>query len=802
MEDDGMMLNLVVADGPRQLSAREKAAKLKKSGLTFAQRKALREEEKKNAWKKEQGGTATTIEDRMKRREQDKPPVRQKPYDKPAERKPAEKKSYEKAYDKIASRPVAFSKPVEETDEEKYQRLMEGGKRPEKERWVPQRNFRNRRDMEKAAKSSQEGGAQKHHDRDVIGTREDGTLIRRMREKTGAKGGIKGTYVSSIFSEKKEDRLAGEDVQMEEEEEEEDTNAESSNAALKDSTTFAGLGCSQRLVDALVSMELAKPTKIQRGTIPRLIQRERDLFVQAQTGSGKTLAFVLPVLERIMSCDDVNRESGLFAVILTPTRELTTQIYSVLETLCRKACPWIVPGIVIGGEKKKSEKARIRKGVNILVATPGRLADHFDNTEALDLSQVRWVVLDEGDRLMELGFEETITKILRTIEWKSVLRGENYLKEIPKNLKALPSRRVTVLCSATMKGGVTELGKSTLKDADWVSNDSVEDALAETSVETFSAPSQLVQEWVVVPAKLRLVTLLGALRGDILQSSEKTNTKVIVFLSCSDSVDFHFDVLSRDGSQINKMDTAKTAPLLLEDKSTSVYKLHGSLSQQARTATLASFAKNSTPSILLCTDVASRGLDLPKITHVIEYDPPFSIEDHLHRVGRTARAGHDGRALLFLLPGAEEGYVEKLKQSQQMKKTTYENILAAGFGGKGWDFAATNYHLDVERWVLGDETALDRARRGFTSHIRAYATHIAAEKDMFNVRMLHLGHLAKSFALREAPGKLGKKKDPEKIKVNKDGSLDETQARKKMLDRSRKHVYNSGESAMGGYVLE
>lgn len=137
-----------------------------------------------------------------------------------------------------------------------------------------------------------------------------------------------------------------------------------------------------------------------------------------------------------------------------------------------------------------------------------------------------------------------------------------------------------------------------------------------------------------------------------------------------------------------------------------------------------------------------------------------------------------------------------------MKKTTYENILAAGFGGKGWDFAATNYHLDVERWVLGDETALDRARRGFTSHIRAYATHIAAEKDMFNVRMLHLGHLAKSFALREAPGKLGKKKDPEKIKVNKDGSLDETQARKKMLDRSRKHVYNSGESAMGGYVLE
>lgn len=208
----------------------------------------------------------------MKRREQDNPPVRPKPYDKPYEKKPYEKKPFEKKpYEKKSyDKPVA-SKPVEETDEEKYQRLMEGGKRPEKERWVPQRNFRNRRDMEKAGKDQSQDATPKHHDRDVIGTREDGSLIRRIREKTGAKGGIKGTYVSSIFSEKKEDRIAGEDVQMEDEEEEEaENNAESSNAALKDSTTFSGLGCSQRLVDALVGMQLAKPTKIQRATIPGL----------------------------------------------------------------------------------------------------------------------------------------------------------------------------------------------------------------------------------------------------------------------------------------------------------------------------------------------------------------------------------------------------------------------------------------------------------------------------------------------------------------------------------------------------
>lgn len=758
-----MMLNMAVDEPPRRAAP---AKALKKGGGSWHQRRAALEELKKQKFLEKDG--KPSLDDRM---------GRNKPYTKPDTRA--------KPYDRQDEPPVRPVRP--ETDEEKYQRIMDGTKKAETN-WKPQRNFR--------VRNERDGEAKKPRKPREPRLNEDGTPMKpRVREKSGAGGGIKGTYVSSIFSEKKEDRV----VEEIEEEEEEEPEVESSNAALKDASTFAGLGINERLVEALLTMNLSKPTKIQRATLPRLIQRESDLFVQAQTGSGKTLAFVLPVLARIMSCPKVTRESGLFAVILTPTRELTNQIYSVLETLCRKACPWVVPGIVIGGEKKKSEKARIRKGVNVLVATPGRLADHFDNTEALDLSQVRWVVLDEGDRLMELGFEETITKILRTIEYKSVLRGENYLQDIPADLKGLPTRRTTVLCSATMKGGVQELGKTTLKDADWVSTESVPDVhdLAENTVEKHSAPAQLIQEYALVPAKLRLVTLMGALRA----AGKVDHAKVIVFMSCSDSVDYHFDVMTREGEFVGKLETAKTAPVL-RDEPTQVYKLHGSLSQQARTATLASFTKNDAKmSILLCTDVASRGLDLPMISNVVEYDPPFSVEDHLHRVGRTARAGQEGRALLFLLPGPEEGYVEKLKQSQNMRKTTYENILAAGFGGKGWDFAATNYHLDIERWLLGDEDALDKARRGFTSHIRAYATHVAAEREMFNVRLLHLGHLAKSFGLREAPGKLGKKKDPEIVKVHKDGSLDEEQAKRKMIGRARRHVTRGGEEAMGGYQL-
>lgn len=142
-------------------------------------------------------------------------------------------------------------------------------------------------------------------------------------------------------------------------------------------------------------------------------------------------------------------------MILAPTRELSKQISTVLDGLLT-CCHWIVGGIVIGGEKKKSEKARLRKGLNILVATPGRLADHLDNTEVLDVSNVRWLVLDEGDRLVELGFEKDIQKIVSVLNLRSKKAHE---KPVP----GLPGRRTTVLCSATIKADVDQL-KSMYRD--------------------------------------------------------------------------------------------------------------------------------------------------------------------------------------------------------------------------------------------------------------------------------------------------------------------------------------------------
>ena len=590
-----------------------------------------------------------------------------------------------------------------------------------------------------------------------------------------------------------------------------------SNAPLSsDLDTFTSLGLSSALATHLLTkLSLKAPTAIQKATITQLLIEDSDAFIQAETGSGKTLAYLLPIVQRIMllsqksstsrepsaGTDDqskLHRDSGLFAIILAPTRELCKQISIVLSTLLG-AAHWIVAGTVIGGEKKKSEKARLRKGINILVATPGRLADHLDNTEVLDVSNVRWLVLDEGDRLMELGFEEEIKSIVGKLEERS--KGQE--AAIP----GLPKRRTTVMCSATMKMTVQRLGEISLQDAVHIKAEpqrpsDTENGKGEMSKETaFLAPAQLKQSYIVVPAKQRLVTLAALLQHTFARRGSVM--KAIVFLSCADSVDFHFEVFARKNpesalkpqpsketvsptsnlvnsdtkpptvptqkaeSSFPGLPTISPSPLLTspQNPSLQLHKLHGSLPQSLRTATLSSFSRSSDPCILLCTDVASRGLDLPNIDLVVEYDAPFSADDHLHRVGRTARAGKEGRAIIFLMPGGEEGYVEVLKAGYKdgigrVARSEASDVLKRGFeskgGGGNWEERATEWQLAVERWVLDDKKAGEMTRKAFVSHVRAYATHVAKERGMFDIKELHLGHLAKAFALRDRPGNMGR----------------------------------------------
>lgn len=649
-----------------------------------------------------------------------------------------------------------------------------------------------------------------------------------------------------------------------------------SNAPLPEGAShFTSLGLDPKIATHLLtSLHLKTPTAIQKEAITQLLKDDTDAFIQAETGSGKTLAYCLPIIQRLMAlkvCEEkaIDRTSGLFAIILSPTRELAKQIDATLAALLRRV-PWIVHGTVTGGATKNHEKAKIRKGLNILVATPGRLADHLDNTKVLNVSDVRWVVLDEGDRLVELGFEDEIRTLVTALD-KIPGVGQEDRKKVA--IAGLPKKRTTVLCSATMKMGVQRLGEISLKDAVLIKVDPVlgtskpvlensdpsQSAIAATidavtadrgRERPFLAPAQLKQSYLIAPAKQRLVALMALLRWTFARRGSVM--KAIVFFSCADSVDFHFEIFGKkdNGSEINEdasMSKSRSSDLKRQETSVSqktskahaepsgsrspgasltgsssqssakdsypiptttssptlssqqnsdirIFKLHGSLPQSLRTSTLAAFTKTANPAILFCTDVISRGLDLPNIDLVIEYDPPFSSDDHLHRVGRTARAGREGRAVCFLMPGPEEGYVEVLKAGAGkgvVKGEVTEEILRKGFASyidktpmsshseqaekKNWDERATNWQLDVERWVVDDEKVAEKARKAYVSHVRAYATHVVKERELFDVKGLHLGHLAKAFALREKPGSMGRgqvgsKGAGERTKANRNGS--------------------------------
>ncbi|KAK4139167.1 ATP-dependent RNA helicase DBP7, partial [Dichotomopilus funicola] len=623
--------------------------------------------------------------------------------------------------------------------------------------------------------------------------------------------------------------------------------AKPSNAPLsEEAENFHSLGISRRVAQHLATkLEMKAPTAIQKSTVPQLIRGDSDAFLQAETGSGKTLAYLLPIVHRIMALSlnedgtpkkdtKVHRNSGLFAIILAPTRELCKQIAVVLEKVLRCA-PWLVCTTVIGGESKKSEKARIRKGVNILIATPGRLADHLDNTKVLNVGTVRWLVLDEGDRMMEMGFEDDIKTIVGKI------RADKLEKENAEGVVldgVLPSRRVTVLCSATMKMNVQKLGEISLQDAiHIVAHRSEQDKAAEAGNEAaFAAPSQLKQSCIVAPAKLRLVTLIALLKSTFARKGSVM--KAIVFISCADSVDFHYELLkdtnrpepptptptptsdSTSDSTPPKPDrnphtdtTVSPAAYITSPANPKVilHKLHGSLAQPVRSATLHAYTTCKDPAVLITTDISSRGLDVPAVDLVIEYDPAFAVPDHVHRIGRTARAGRPGKAILFLLPGCEEGYTKILPASTPVLPQLYESTLQKGFLSdinlpsttpnptsptdpnppdekkQTWTSRAESLQLHLEQRLLTPPTPtststpapankpkwkpskpskpskppaetnplLLTARQAFRSHIRAYATHVRDERVYFDITQLHLGHLAKSFGLRETPGGIG-----------------------------------------------
>jgi ATP-dependent RNA helicase RhlE len=341
---------------------------------------------------------------------------------------------------------------------------------------------------------------------------------------------------------------------------------------------FNQLGLSAELLRAIKEKGYAEATPIQQKAIP-LILEGRDVLAGAQTGTGKTAGFTLPMLHKLQHSPH-NRRS-VRALILTPTRELAAQVAESVRGYGAHL-PFRT-AVIFGGVSINTQIDKLRKGVDVVVATPGRLLDHLQQ-KTIDLSKVEFLVLDEADRMLDMGFIHDIKRIL----------------------KVLPAKRQNLLFSATFSDDIRSLADKLLNSP------------TEIAVAARNQPADLVKQVVYPVDQSRKRELLSHRIG------AENWRQVLVFTRTKRGANRLAEHLSADGLNAEA--------------------IHGNKSQAARTRALKDF-KSGRVRVLVATDIAARGLDIERLPHVVNYELPFVPEDYVHRIGRTARAGHEGHAV-------------------------------------------------------------------------------------------------------------------------------------------------------------
>ncbi|KAL8943859.1 MAG: hypothetical protein Q9211_000826 [Gyalolechia sp. 1 TL-2023] len=369
----------------------------------------------------------------------------------------------------------------------------------------------------------------------------------------------------------------------------------SNGKAVDASLSFATLGASPWLIASLANMAITRPTGIQKGCIPKILEG-RDVIGGSKTGSGKTVAFTVPILQKWAE-DPV----GIFAVVLTPTRELALQIFEQIKAI---SAPQSLKAIlVVGGTEMRPQAIALGQRPHIVIATPGRLADHVQTSGSDTISglrRTRIVVLDEADRLLASG-------------------AGSMLPDVETCLSALPpsSERQTCLFTATVTAEVMALKNlPRAKDRPAI-------FVCEVDTTDLAVPPTLHQTYLQVPLTYREAYL------HILLLTKRNAARKAIIVFC------------------NRTGTANLLERLLRSLEHRVTSLHSLLPQSERTSNLARF-RASAARILVATDVASRGLDIPEVDLVINYDVPRNPDDYVHRVGRTARAGKKGEAITLV----------------------------------------------------------------------------------------------------------------------------------------------------------
>lgn len=343
---------------------------------------------------------------------------------------------------------------------------------------------------------------------------------------------------------------------------------------------FEELSLAPELQRAVEELGFEEPTPIQRMAIPEALAG-KDVLGRAQTGTGKTAAFMLPTLHRLRGGD------GLRALVLCPTRELAIQVAEASRDYAKYMELWV--GVIYGGTSVQKDVRDLRAGYDVLVATPGRLIDHLERGN-VDLSEVEVLILDEADRMLDMGFRPQINQIL----------------------KHIPKKRQTLFFSATLPNDVKSLAYESLRDP--VTVEAAPQATTAEGVEQFVYP---------VDGRRKASLLLELLKRPGMDS-------VIVFTRTKFGADKLVGQLERAGVEVAVM--------------------HGDRAMKDRVRALDAF-RDRKVRVLVATDVAQRGLDVEGISHVINFDVPQDPESYVHRVGRTARAGQKGEAITFMSPG-------------------------------------------------------------------------------------------------------------------------------------------------------
>mmetsp|Transcript_6225 Transcript_6225/g.13134 ORF Transcript_6225/g.13134 Transcript_6225/m.13134 type:complete len:827 (+) Transcript_6225:316-2796(+) len=454
-------------------------------------------------------------------------------------------------------------------------------------------------------------------------------------------------------------------------------------------------------------------TDIQNACIPHAL-KGRDILGAARTGSGKTLAFLIPLLEKLYR-RQYTPPDGPGAIVLSPTRELAVQTFQVLRSI--GSYHHFSAGLLVGGKREFGLEQQHVPRMNIVIATPGRLLQHLEQTAGLDVSRVCVLVLDEADRILDLGFREQMVRILDYLPPGN--RGEGDNDDVG---------RQTMLFSATQTKRVADLAALSLYKPEY---------LGVHDKETSKTPTNLDQSVMVVPLQYKLDAIFSFIKSHL-------KCKSIIFLSSCSQVRHIWQVFCT---------LQPGVPLMA---------LHGKLKQETRTKLYFDFLQRP-HAVLFATDVAARGLDFPNVDWVVQADAPEDLEMYIHRVGRTARYTAGGKALLVLLPQEEEGMLKVLSDAKIKVKSLSMNPKKAVMVSKK---AAAVVAASPDMNLL--------AKKAFKSYLRSI--HLMPNKEIFpGVMELPLEEYAYSLGLASMPNvrflKKIKNREEERKKKNVDYKL-------------------------------